>query len=81
MGLRQQLRFEYKEDDLTKLLKDIGYVKSGLLFIKKENNFEVELGIEPYGLYIHRSGNYFEEFGFLIESLGNITTEIGIVDQ
>ena len=81
MGLSQQIRFEYNEKKLVKLLKDIGYEKNGIFFSKKNSTFEIELVIEQYGLYIHRSGEYFKEFGLLIERLGDITEAIVIEDE
>lgn len=51
------------------------------LYTKRNDSFKIELAIEPWGLYIHRSGEYYYELGLLIEALGRITGSITIEDQ
>ena len=77
MGLAQKLHFQYSSpDEIEEFLKEFSesfhLQKKGNLLIISSNDaddFIIELAIEDYGLYIHRSGNYFEIFGMLIEEL------------
>lgn len=81
MGLAQKISFEFNKGELIETLKKLDYKKENNLLIKKSELFLIELSIEKYGLYIHCSGQYFYEFGLLIETLGNITPNILIEDN
>jgi hypothetical protein len=83
MGLAQKFYFEYeKVNDIEKILIGLSTHKSNNLWIISEYNQRVmlvECGIEDYGLYMHRSGDYFEIVGILVETLtgafGKISSE------
>lgn len=81
MGLAQNIKFIYNKEDLEKLLLQLGYSSEGKLFIKENDAVRIELAVEDYGLYIHRSHEYIYDFGLLVEALGNITCSITIEDQ
>jgi hypothetical protein len=81
MGLSQKIIFSANRQEIINLLLKLDYRKVDNKYIKASPNMNVEVFIEPFGLYIHRSGEYFTEFGILIESLGNITEQIIIEDQ
>jgi hypothetical protein len=77
MGLGQSFRFHYDsrkdiEQFLEGFLKNMQSTKRGELFVITEyegKKLEFELAIEDYGLYSHRSGEYFELLGCLVEQL------------
>lgn len=77
MGLSQKISFEYSErDDIEKFINEVFQAqnirKENQLFTitpKESGEFIIELAIEDYGLYIHRSGEYFEMFGILLEQI------------
>lgn len=77
MGLSQKIHFQYSNhDEIEEFIKEFAESfhlerKDDLLIIssKDAGGFIVELVIEDYGLYIHRSGNYFEIFGMLLEEI------------
>jgi hypothetical protein len=77
MGLSQKLHFQYSNfDEIEDFIKEFGESyhlerKDNLFIIssKEADSFIVELAIEDYGLYIHRSGNYFEILGMLLEEI------------
>src|ERR1051325_3228826 len=81
MGLAQKIIFKHKGEDLTKVLDELGYKATGKLYVKRDESFQIELAIEPYGLHIHRAGQYFYELGLLLETLGNIAERITIEDK
>jgi hypothetical protein len=77
MGLAQIIQFQYPntaklEKFISEFCRDFNLKKEGNMFIISSLNgddYKIELAIENYGLYIHRSGNYFEIFGQLIEAI------------
>ena len=82
MGLAQFIYFKSSQEDLIKLLKELGYemLEDGS-FNKQKSEMSIEIRIIERGIYIHRSGDYFEELGILIENLGSIASSIAIEDQ
>lgn len=80
MGFSQYLRFDYKEKELVELLMNLDFKKEDKLFIYRNEDVLFEVAIENYGLYSHRSGNYFEILGKLVESIGDISTSLTIED-
>ena len=86
MGLAQGFKFEYSErlkvdTFLKKFVSNFVHHQedSGLWVIStyNEKNMEFELTFEKYGVYCHRSGDYFEVLGLFIEAL---TGEFGVVE-
>jgi hypothetical protein len=84
MGLSQNISFKYKDTrTLESFIKefDAQYVitKEGGSFkiTDAKNSFIFEIYLEPFGLYTHRSGEYFQFFGVLIE---NLSGEFGVVE-
>ena len=76
MGLAQIIQFQYPntaklEKFISEFCHDYYLKKDGNMFIVSslKDDYQIELVIENYGLYIHRSGNYFEIFGQLIEAI------------
>ncbi len=88
MALGQSLRFHYDsrkdvEQFLEDFLKHMQSTKRGELFVITEyggKKLEFELAIEDYGLYSHRSGDYFELLGCLVERLTGRFGKIEISD-
>ena len=81
MGLAQKIRFNYKNDELIKVLENIGFLRVDNGYAITTNDVDFFIAIEDYGLYSHRSGSYYEILGTLIEALGYITTSITIEDH
>jgi hypothetical protein len=91
MGLAQQFRFSYNGDsDLEAFMEDlkeeysVSRQSNGLYVIKPiEDNgsFIFEAAIEDYGLYTHRSGDYFAFMGVLVERLTAIFGRLEIEDE
>ena len=85
MGLAQNILFEYDnknevENFLNDFCKDFLSEKQGDLYIitsDGNNKFKFEIAIEDNGLYTHRSGQYFEFLGILVEQL---TGEFGKIE-
>lgn len=81
MGLAQTIKFQYKKEDLEDLLLSLEYEKIKDDFYRKLiPGMDIEIKIIDEGIYIHRSGKYFEDLGKLIDGLGRITVEITIED-
>ncbi len=88
MGLVQTIKFKYSEKakaiELIKSFSSLYEVnKSDLLWTIYSEAFEpfkIEIGIEDYGFYTHRSGNYFKCFGELIEAISGQFGKIMIED-
>jgi len=91
MGLAQQFRFSYNDgSDLEAFMNDLKEEYSvtrqsnGLYVIKPiegNGSFVFEAAIEDYGLYTHRSGNYFTFVGILVERLTAIFGRLEIEDE
>lgn len=91
MGLAQQFRFAYNDgSDLQTFIDDLKEEYSvtrqsnGLYVIKSiedDGSFVFEAVIEDYGLYTHRSGNYFAFVGILVERLTAIFGRLEIDDE
>ena len=77
MGLAQKIQFHHSssvevEKFISNFCQSFPFEKVGDLFILSSPNnssYRIELAVENYGLYIHRSGNYFEILGKLIEEV------------
>ena len=77
MGLSQKIHFQHVDQDevenfINRFCESIDCEKKDNLFILSsagDNGYRIELAVENYGLYIHRSGNYFEIFGMLLEEI------------
>ncbi|MGD9160765.1 MAG: hypothetical protein PVG39_20270 [Desulfobacteraceae bacterium] len=77
MGLSPKIHFQYSnhneiEEVIKEFAKSFHLERKGNLLIissKDTGGFIVGLAIEEYGLYIHRSGNYLEVFGRLLEEI------------
>ena len=84
MGLAQSFKFDYNNIlEVEKLLKELNCSKKNNLWIisefnKRQMNFE--LALEDYGLYTHRSGDYFEVLGLLLEKLTERFGEVKVDD-
>ena len=84
MGLAQSFKFDYNNIlEVEKLLKELDCSKKNNLWIisefnKRQMNFE--LALEDYGLYTHRSGDYFEVLGLLLEKLTERFGEVKVDD-
>ncbi len=82
MGLAQRIIFKSEEKEKMTFLSSLNYLKvDERKYHKVGGEYEIEIFIEDYGMYIHRSGDYFHEFGMLIENLGSITSSIIIEDK
>ena len=73
MGLAQSFKFKYNNiSEIEKLLKELNCSHKNNLWIISEFNekqMNFEFTPEDYGLYSHRSGDYFEVLGLLLEKL------------
>ena len=73
MGLSQSFKFKYNNiSEIEKLLKELNCSQKNNLWVISEFNekqMNFELTLEDYGLYTHRSGDYFEVLGLLLEKL------------
>ena len=77
MGLSQKIEFKYPSknklaDFIEILCSNYSLLKEGNLLkisSRGSDHFTFEMAIEDYGLYTHRSGQYFEFLGILIEEL------------
>ena len=81
MGLAQKFKFQYTDNsEIEELLKELNCFHKDNLWIISEFNekqMNFEFALEEYGLYTHRSGEYFEVLGLLLEKL---TEKFGQVD-
>ena len=73
MGLAQTFKFKYNNiSEIEKLFKDLNCSHQNNLWVISEFNekqMNFELALKDYGLYTHRSGDYFEVLGLLLEKL------------
>ena len=82
MGLSQNIKFSARRDDVIKILDVLEFNKQGdEFYVYTTDGCKIEVYVTSFGLHIHRSGNYFEELGKLVEGLGNITSSITIEDE
>ena len=87
MGLAQKIQFQHSGSDEIKnfILKFCQpyqpeqIISLFILSLPGGKGYRFEMAVESYGLYLNRSGNYFEILGKLIEELtgsfGKITIE------
>ena len=88
MGLSQKIKFNYSDRfEVEEFIRNVFQcqkvtVEKELFVITPKDNddFLIELAIEDYGLYIHRSGKYFEMLGILVEQLTGKFSETTIED-
>ena len=84
MGLAQTFQFEYEScDEIESLLRDLGegyqFSEAGRSWMMSSHEpapVRIEFRIEDFGLYVHRSGDYFSILGQLVEAL---TGRFGVV--
>ena len=77
MGLAQSFKFKHSntseiEAFLADFCSSFKCDRDGQLWVIREHNAKtmtLELAAEDYGLYTHRSGEYFEVLGLLLEKL------------
>jgi hypothetical protein len=90
MGLAQQFRFKYNsEEEVESFFKDlkdsysVSRRPSGLFVIKPQSgdSFVFDAAIEDYGLLTHRSGEYFEFVGFVVEQLTGVFGKLEVEDE
>ena len=85
MGLAQSFKFHHQDTNeieafLTDFCSAFDCQRNGQLWVIRGYNgktMALELAVEDYGLYSHRSGEYFEVLGLLLERL---TGEFGKVE-
>ena len=90
MGLAQKFCFTYKslsdvEDFINKFSPEFTVLKqdNGLYKISQRDGaaFSFELAPEDYGLYTHRSGEYFYFLGLFLERLTGLFGTIEVEDK
>jgi hypothetical protein len=84
MGLSQTISFKYdNKKSLESFIKgfSVAYLintDKGFFIISDDvQSFSFEVHIKPFGLYTHRSGEYFKFLGVLVESLSG---EYGLLE-
>ncbi len=88
MGLSQNIRFQYDSREALEAflqsLEDPFVVKrnrEAFTITEPSQSFTFEIWIEPFGLYTHRSGEYFQFLGILVETLVGEYGPVEIEDQ
>ena len=81
MGLAQTFQFKCDRTELEELLLRLEYNKIDQdRFGKSRTGMQIDIKITQEGLIMHRSGDYFEDLGMLVEAIGEISSKLSISD-